>query len=272
MKDRLRDVIDYKLNKADNENRIREFIQEYLLHVLYKGKIFQNLVFTGGTALRFLYNIRRYSEDIDFSLSFKARDYDFLKILSLVKREFELAGYNLEIKYSMESNVHSAFLKFIGLLHEFQLSPIKDKKIAIKLEIDTNPPKGGREEVDVYNRGFMFYVLHFDLASLFAGKLHALLCRRFTKGRDWYDLLWYLTKSKNIEPNFIMLNNAIEQTCKEDIGLISQDNWKKKLEKEIRVLNIEKVRNDVFIFLEDKSEINLLNKENLLNILNKKDY
>jgi len=272
MKNQLKDIIDIKLSRDENINRIREFIQKYLLYVLYRGKVFQNLVFTGGTALRFLYNTRRYSEDLDFSLSLKSQNYDFLKLLSLLKRELDLAGYDLEIKHSIESNVHSAFLKFTGLLYEYQLSPLKGEKFSIKLEVDINPPLGGKEEVDSYNSGFMFSILHFDLASLFAGKLHALLCRRFTKGRDWYDLLWYLTKFKDIEPNFTMLNNAIEQGCREDIGFINQDNWKEKLKKEVKKLEIEKVKNDVYIFLEDKSEIDLLNKENLLKLLSKKYY
>lgn len=84
----------------------------------------------------------------------------------------------------MSKNVHNAFLKFPKLLFEYGLSPHKDEKISIKIEIDTNPRGGGREEVTLYNSIFMFYVLHFDLASLFAGKLHALLCREYTKGRD----------------------------------------------------------------------------------------
>jgi len=272
MKARLKEVIDEKLSRADNENRIREFIQEYLLYILYRGKVFQNLVFTGGTALRFLYNIRRYSEDIDFSLSFKARNYDFLKLLALLKREFELAGYDLEIKHSIEGNMHNAFLKFTGLLYEYRLSPLKDEKLSIKIEVDTNPPQGGKEEVDVYNAAFMFYIMHFDLQSLFAGKLHALLCRQFTKGRDWYDLLWYLTKFQDIEPNLTMLNNAVKQTCKRDIGSINRNNWKEKLSEEIDNLDIKQVKKDVYIFLEDKSEIDLLNKENLLKSLHKKNH
>ena len=266
MKDYIKEIINTKLNRQENENRIREYIQKYFLYIIYKQKIYQNLIFTGETALRFIHKIKRFSEDLDFSLSSRGQDYDFLKVLNTLKREFALAGYRLEIGYNIDKNVHEAFLKFPGLLFENGLSPYKDEKISIKIEIDTNPPQGGREEVTLYNSTFMFYLLHYDLSSMFAGKLHALLCRKYTKGRDWYDLLWYFTKFENLSPNFVMLNNAIKQTCKKNLKFV-KDNWKINLKHEIENLDIKKVKNDVFRFLENSSDIELLTKENLYNIL-----
>ena len=268
MREQIREVIKSKLSKEDNLNRIREYIQSYFLYVVYKKKFYQNLIFTGGTALRFIYKIQRFSEDLDFSLSDKARKYDFANLLKNVKKEFELAGYKLEIKYNMDKIVHSAFLKFPQMLYEFGLSGLKDEKISIKLEIDTNPPKGGIETSTLYSSTFMFYMVHYDLPSLFAGKLHALLTRKYTKGRDWYDFLWYVSKFKGLEPNFVMLNNALTQTQKGHI-LITKENWKGELEKVIEKLDLEKVKKDVAKFLENHNDINLLNKENLLNIISK---
>ena len=266
MKDYIKDIIDNKKPLQDNTNYIREYIQKFLLYILYKKKFYQNLIFVGGTALRFLYQIKRFSENLDFSLSYNATKYDFENILNTIKKELIAANYGVEIKYKIDKNLHSAFLKFPGLLFEYGFSPHKEEKISIKMEIDTKPPQDGKEELDLYNSTFMFYIHHYDLQSLFAGKFHALLCREYTKGRDWYDLMWYMTKFKNLEPNFIMLNNAIRQTNKKSF-MVNKENWKNKLKEHIFYFDIKKVRNDVKRFLEDPEEINLLTKENLYKLL-----
>ena len=268
MKDYIREIIDKNLSQNDNENRLREYIQKYILFVIYRKKIYQNVIFTGGTALRFLYKLRRYSENLDFSISEKARNYDFLNILKVIKKELVLSGYKVDIKYSIDKTVHSAFFRFPELLYEYGLNPHKNAKISIKLEIDTNPPSGSKQELSLYNSTFLFYILHYDLPSLFSGKLHALLCREYTKGRDWYDLLWYLTNIKDLEPNHLMLKRAIKQTCKRRIE-IEKGNWKQILKQEIDQLDIEKVKKDVKPFLENHNEIEFLNKESLYQILEK---
>ena len=266
MKDYIKEIIRKDLSSNDNKNLIRECLQKYLLYVLYKKKIYKNLVFCGGTALRFLYKIRRFSEDLDFSLSYKAKGHNFENILKLIKEEFKLAGYRIEIKYSIKKGIHNAFLKFLGLLFEYGLSSQENEKLSIKIEIDTNPPRGGKEELTLYNSTFMFYLLHYDLASLFAGKLHSLFSRKYTKGRDWYDLLWYLTKFKDLQPNFVMLNNALCQTSKYFVQ-ITEENWKKRLKELINDLDISRVRDDILPFLEAPEELELLTKENLYKLL-----
>jgi len=266
MKDYINEIIDRNLNRADNQNRICEYIQKYFLYILYKKKIYKNLIFAGGTALRFIYNIKRFSEDLDFSLSSNAKNYDFLELLEMAKREFRLSGYNLDIKYSTEKNVNSAFFKFPGLLFEYGLSLHKEEKISIKVEIDTNPPEGGEVKVNLYNSTFMFYLLHYNLPSLFAGKLHALLCRKYTKGRDWYDLVWYLTNFKDLKPNFVMLKNAIKQVCNNEINIEDKD-WKNVLKGKVKEIDMEKVKKDVYRFLDDHLDIKLLTKKNLFKLL-----
>jgi len=266
MRDYIKTVIEPNLTQNQNLNRIREYLQTYFLNIIYKNKFYQNLVFTGGTALRFIYKIRRFSEDLDFSLSTKARNYNFTDMMKNILQEFKLAGYELEIKYDESRAVHSALLKFSGILFETGLSPLKGQKIAIKAEVDSNPPLGGVETSSVYNSNFMFYMLHYDLASLFAGKVHALLCREYAKGRDWYDLLWYLTKFKDLEPNFIMLNNAFAQTSRKPVKLTS-DNWKAEIKKTAETLDWRKVRNDANRFLEDNSELDLLELKTFVNLL-----
>lgn len=266
MRDYIKSVINKNLSPEDNLNRLREYVQAYFLYVIYRKKYYQNMVFTGGTALRFIQGIRRFSEDLDFSLSAHAREFDFLKMMKDIEQEFRLAGYRVEVKHKTKGAVCNALLKFSQILFETGLSPLKDEKFSIKIEIDTNPPQGGVETNTLYNSTFMFYMLHFDLASLFAGKVHALLCREYTKGRDWYDLMWYLTKFKAIEPNYIMLNNAMAQTHKNS-HQITQENWKAKIKEVVETLDWEKVRTDVGRFLEDQGELKLLELSTFVNLL-----
>ena len=266
MRDYIKSIVDKKLSVDDNLNLIREYIQAYFLYVIYRKKYYQDIVFTGGTALRFVYRIRRFSEDIDFSLSVRVKQIDFNVMMSDIAREFKQAGYAVEIKAKTRLTVNSAFLKFSGIMFETGLSPLKDEKFLIKVEIDSHPPAGGIEAHTMVSTPFMFYLLHYDLKSLFAGKVHALLCREYTKGRDWYDLMWYLSKFKDIEPNYIMLNNAMAQTSKNPT-LINQGNWKMEIKRVLRTLDWVKVRNDVKRFLEDPAELELLTPETLINLI-----
>jgi predicted nucleotidyltransferase component of viral defense system len=224
------------------------------------------MVFTGGTALRFVYRIKRFSEGIDFSLSARGKQIDFNEMMRDIAREFKQAGYALEIKTKTGSTVKSALLKFSGILFETGLSPLKDEKFSIKVEIDSRPPEGGIEAHTMVNAPFMFYIQHYNLESLFSGKVHALLCRKYTKGRDWYDLMWYLSKFKDIEPNYTMLNNAMAQTFKEP-PQFTRENWKAEIKKTVATLDWEKVRGDVGRFLEYQSELNLLVPETFINLL-----
>ena len=266
MRDYIKSIVDKKLSVDDNLNLIREYIQAYFLYVIYRKKYYQDIVFTGGTALRFVYRIKRFSEDIDFSLSARVTQIDFNLMMSDIAREFKQAGYAVEIKAKTRLTVNSAFLKFSGIMFETGLSPLKDEKFLIKVEIDSHPPAGGIEAHTMVSTPFMFYLLHYDLKSLFAGKVHALLCREYTKGRDWYDLMWYLNKFKDIEPNYIMLNNAMAQTSKNPT-LINQGNWKGEIKRVLRTLDWVKVRNDVKRFLEDPAELELLTPETLINLI-----
>lgn len=266
MRDYIKSIINKKATADDNLNHIREYIQAYFLYVIYRKKYYQDLVFTGGTALRFVYQIKRFSEDIDFSLSSRVNRIDFSAMMRDVAREFKQAGYALEIKTKTHLAVNSAMLKFSGILLETGLSPLKDEKFLIKVEIDSRPPAGGVETHTMVNTPFMFYLAHYDLKSLFAGKVHALLCREYTKGRDWYDLMWYLSRFKGIEPNYTMLNNAMAQTFKRPKEFM-QENWKAEIEKVVKTLDWEKVKNDVRRFLEDQNEIELLTPGTFISLL-----
>lgn len=266
MKDYIKEIINPSRTLLENKNLLREYLQKYLLFLVYKNNFYQDVAFTGGTALRFLFGLKRFSEDLDFSLSTKAKRYDFLNLLNSLKKELSLAGYEVEFSYNTEKNVHSAFVKFLNLLYEFGLSKIKEEKFSLKIEIDTLPPKGARELISFYNSIFMFEIKHFDLPSLFSGKLHAILCRKFVRGRDYYDLMWYLTKFKDLQPNIEMLKNAIKQICFKKITIDDFD-WKDLLINRINEIDFEDIKKDIVNLIEVPEEINLINKQNFLKLL-----
>ncbi|MBN2210689.1 MAG: nucleotidyl transferase AbiEii/AbiGii toxin family protein, partial [Sedimentisphaerales bacterium] len=227
---------------------------------------FVNWAFVGGTALRFLYGMPRYSEDLAFSLVEKGREDNFTELMNRSKNIFEAEDYNLTVKAKAEKTVKSAFIKFEGLLYEMELSPHRDETISIKVEIDTNPPAGAGFETKVVRRHCLLNLLHYDKSSLLAGKLHALLSRRYVKGRDVYDLMWYLSDRSWPEPNLVLLNNALKQT--DWIGKeITSDNWRKETVKRITEYDWDKVITDVRPFVERNQDLRILTKKNLLKLL-----
>lgn len=234
-------------------NVTREFLQILSLKIMNEKKLFDQIAFLGGTSLRIIYDIKRFSEDLDFSLV-KKEGYDFNKIHQKLLKSFQLYGLPFEAKPSAERNVHSMMMKFTGLLKELGISPLPAQKFSIKLEIDANPPEGWKLTNTIVSKIFMFNVIHYDLPSLYAGKLHACFYRTFTKGRDFYDFVWYL--GKKIKPNFTLLNNAIKQTQGKDAG-ITEENFKKFLLDNIQRIDFEYVKKDVERFLEDKTELKL---------------
>ena len=221
------------------------------------------MAFVGGTALRFLYGLRRFSEDLDFSLILK-KGYDFEQMLLHVLSDLKHYGLKVEAGSKKDRIVHSAMLRFKKLLPALGLSSIAEQKLSIGLEVDTNPPKGWRKELSPITKSYIFAVNHFDLPSLYATKLHACFFREYTKGRDFYDLVWYL--GKKVMPNYRLLNNAIKQTEKEDLKL-NQTNFKNFLIDKLSKINYREIREDVGRFLEDKNELKMLNKNTILQLV-----
>ncbi len=243
----------------DNEklNRIREFLQLACLKFIYDKGIFNKIAFTGGTALRLIFGMRRFSEDLDFSL-FDKKGYSFSELNSEILRGFSLNGIKVESAQKEEKTVHSALFKFSGVLKATGLSPLDGQKLSIKLEIDTNPPKGGNLTETLVNKVYVLNLVHFDLPSLFATKLHACFYRKYLKGRDYYDLIWYL--SRKVKPNLLLLNNAIAQTQGENPRL-DEAGFKKFLLEHVKKVDLSLAKKDVERFLEDKAELALFDSK-----------
>ena len=173
-------------------NRLREYLQCLVLRSLHDCEAFRSMAFVGGTALRFLHGLPRFSEDLEFSLispeSYTGRDW-----MTSIKRDLSLAGFDLDVTWNEQNVVQVGWVRVAGLLREAGYSSMATEKLSIKIEIDTRPPAGARSEKRLVTRHVTFLLQYYDLPSLMAGKLHAVLTRKHTKGRDWYDLAWYLS-------------------------------------------------------------------------------
>lgn len=265
MKDYCLELAASKKEFNEKFNAVREYLQAYILRLCHDQGLFQFMAFIGGTCLRFLHQLPRFSEDLDFSLAQK-NPFTFKEILQKIQRELILAGYQISISYHDAKTVQSAMIKFERLLYEAKLSPLPNQKISVKLEIDTNPPPGAQYATQIVNKFFPIAFLSYDIPSLFAGKLHALLSRNYIKGRDFYDAGWYLSRWKGLNPNMIFLQNALKQTgWKKDMP--TEENWRAFLHQVIEKVNWRKVTEDTKSFLEHPSDMNIFTQENLIKLI-----
>jgi predicted nucleotidyltransferase component of viral defense system len=200
---------------VEEQQAIREITQEVVLAALGRGDFFKHALFQGGTCLRIFYGLNRFSEDMDFILREATADFQLKDHIKHLTDELAAYGYNIEItdRGKADATVKKAFLKddslgkVIDLRHANQTGPMT--KIRIKFEVDTNPPSGSGHELKYLDFPFVSSVAVQDRPSLFAGKIHALLCREYIKGRDWYDFIWYTGNRTGI--NYDFLTSAINQ-------------------------------------------------------------
>jgi hypothetical protein len=184
------------------------------------------------------------------------------RIQGALRRE----GYAVSAKVGGRGAVRSAFMDFPGLLAELALSPRREEKLSVKLEVDTRPPAGAGLTVTLVRRHVTLRLQHHDKPTLLAGKLHALLSRPYAKGRDVYDLLWYLADPAWPEPNLVMLNNALAQTGWRGKDLEAAT-WRAAVAERLDSLDWNSVRRDVHPFLERAEEADLLTHANLQRVL-----
>jgi len=268
----MRDVIlgEVAANRSrdENINRMRELLQIVLLKILNASPAGSAVAFTGGTALRLLHDMPRFSEDLDFSL-IESEKYNFKQLVSFVNKSLTRLSLLAELKEKSKSTVDHLYIRFSGLLYDAGLSPHHDEKLMIRFELDTNPPVGWRTEISLLSDIFTFPILHFDLASSFATKLHACLFRRYAKGRDYYDLMWYL--GKKMRPNLLVLQNAIAQTEKKKI-VLNNDLLKQTLLAKLSKLDSTQLQNDVAPFLLHPHEIELLDVDLMKQVVSSYDF
>ena len=215
------EIIQERLNSyscvstLEEEMALREITQEIILAGLGRTAFFAQAGFQGGTCLRIFHSLNRFSEHMDFALASPDLAFRLASHLDQVRQELLVYGYEIEIDDRSEvgETVRQAFVKdgSLGKLLSLDYRPRggRARKLRIKLEVDTNPPSGASYEMPVLDYPFPAAVRIFDLPSLFAGKLHALLCRNYDKGRDWYDFIWYTARRTPI--NHELLSAALDQ-------------------------------------------------------------
>ena len=268
-------------NNEERENAAKEIIQEIALAGLSRGGFFEKAAFYGGTCLRIFYGLNRFSEDLDFALLKKDPDFRLSDYFPSLEREF--ASYGIEIraeekKKDFDSDVRSAFLKGNTLALMMTFFPksedarkiISNQKMKIKFEVDTDNPKGGRTETKFRLLPAPYQVRVFSESTLFAGKIHAIICRNYknhVKGRDYYDYLFYIGKGSafNLEylENKLKSTEAIAQNEKLTLGKV-----KEMLKARFETVDYESAKEDVSNFIHDKSGLSLWKKELFLATLN----
>lgn len=266
MKEYIRQLLEKVADNNLGRCKIREYLQARILQVLQEKAAFATWAFLGGTALRFLYALPRFSEDLDFSLVKSGLNDRFIDCVKAIKAVFAAEGYQVSIRVNIEKNVKSAFIKFTGLLFELGYSPHRAEVISIKIELDTAPPEGANVVSTIVRKYVILNIQHYAQSSLFARKLHALLMRKYLKGRDVYDLFWYLSDRNWPAPDILLLNNALKQTGWSG-SIITPENWKNILVDQVKSYNWNRVIEDVKPFLEHPEECALLTQENLIQLL-----
>jgi hypothetical protein len=251
-------------------NLVREFLQAQVLAALQRAGAMVPLAFQGGTALRFLYSIRRYSEDLEFALERTEAGYDLRAYLDAIRADLRRDGYDVDLaRVTDQRAVHSAFVRFPGLLHGLGLSGHREEALSVKLEVDARPPSGAALETTVVRRHELLRIQHHDRGSLLAGKLHAILHRPYPKGRDFYDLVWYLSDPFWPPPNLVLLNNALAQTGWTEPPL-SKATWMAAVRARLRSVRWDVLAADVRPLLESAGDRALLTRETITSLLDQR--
>ena len=257
-------------------NALKEIYQEITLLGLYRGGFFQKAVFYGGTALRIIHGLDRFSEDLDFSLLQKDTSFDIENYFSYVIDEFEALGIKVGLSKKSKTNssaIESAFLKNDTSIHTLNLevedlSNILDgvhsgKKLKIKFEVDTNPPLKFQTSPHTLLLPTTFNIIAMTLENLFAGKMHALLFRNWktrVKGRDWYDFEWYVKRGTAINLEHLK-ERMVDSGNFDGDAELTQDVLKDLLIGKIQALDIEKAKDDVKVFIKDQSVLDFWSKD-----------
>ena len=267
-------------NSNSSYDALREILQEIVLLGLYDAGFFKHAAFYGGTALRILHNLPRFSEDLDFSLLKSNPEFNLVPYEEAIVSTLKAFGFDVTIEIKEKNNssaIASAFVKGNTIEHLLNINAPKDitnkihrdQAVKIKLEVDTNPPLEFETANVIRLTPRPFSINAFSLPSLYAGKMHAILCRAWStrpKGRDWYDLVWYI--ANDVELDSLHLKARLSQSCKyleeNNIQIPSELNKqtiKELLLQRIETLDVEKAKNDVQPFIKDIREIELWSKE-----------
>jgi predicted nucleotidyltransferase component of viral defense system len=262
-------IAEYKPKNEDEIlDALREIMQEITLAALSRTDFFEKAAFYGGTALRIFYGLDRFSEDLDFSLMKADEGFTLEPYFSAILTEFDALGIKVRInekEKAKRSSIESAFLKTETIWKELVLEDIvkqtgvtSNKLIKIKIEVDRIPPLGFKTEEKLLIRPFSFYVRCFTRPCLFAGKLHALLYRQWNnrvKGRDWYDLEWYIKKGIPLDAAHFLLR--AQDTTDWNAEIITNEQILELINHKIESVSFTNIKEDVIRFIKDEKVLSI---------------
>jgi len=270
-------------HKEDASAALREIMQEVALAGLQRTGFFEKAAFYGGTALRIFYGLDRFSEDLDFSLLEKDPHFSLEPYFQGMITEFEAIGMRVSIKEKKKitrSNIESAFLKPETVWKELVLEDMVKQTgvsavpgIKIKIEVDREPPPGFETEEKLLLRPFSFYVKCFTQPDLFAGKMHALLFRNWksrVKGRDWYDLEWYVKKGVPLSLQHFLLRAKDTGNWKGDT--ITGEQVLQLLKEKIGSVSFDSIREDIVRFIPDDSVLAIWSPQYFMELVSKMKF
>ncbi|MCC1485659.1 nucleotidyl transferase AbiEii/AbiGii toxin family protein [Winogradskyella immobilis] len=270
-------------NEEQILSALREIMQEITLAALSRTDFFEKAAFYGGTALRIFYGLNRYSEDLDFSLLKPDSNFSIEPYFKVILDEFKSLGLTVSIKEKKKTKqtaIDSAFLKTETIWQEIVLEDIiketgvrSNKTLKIKIEVDRQPPLNFQTEEKLLLRPFSFYVKCFAKPSLFAGKMHALLFRRWknrVKGRDWYDLEWYIKKGIPLDVYHFLAR--AKDTDDWQGNSITNEQIIELLDAKIKSVSFKSIKEDVFRFIEDEEVLSIWRPEYFKDLINKMKF
>lgn len=259
----------------EEEHALKEILQEVALYGLANANFFDEAIFHGGSALRILYGLPRFSEDLDFLLKSPNPNFKWEPYMDAIIATCKQYGVHPEVtdKSRVNNTVKKMFLKddSIGKIINLSFVHHPGRKLTIKFEIDTNPPFGSNLDIKFLEFPLDYSIVAQDLSSSFAGKCHALLCREYIKGRDWYDFTWYV--ARKIVPNFVFLAHALDQQgpWANQKNTITLAWFVDSMQKKIKSIDWDKAASDVAPFLnaKDKKALSLWGVDFFMDKLNK---
>lgn len=269
-------------NQRDYLNALKEIIQEISLLGLWRAKFYEKAAFYGGSALRILYGLDRFSEDLDFTLLKVDDEFELDTYNQFIEKELSSFGFEVKVEKrvkNIESTIESAFIKanskvqlltieapndIIDTLHSMHL-------IKIKMEVDVNPPGKFTTEAKTLLRPIPFSVNSLTLPDLFAGKIHALLCRPWqkrVKGRDWYDFVWYISNSRVV--NLVHLQERLVQGgAWDDKNKLTQERLNDLLLAKIDATDFSNAKVDASPFIKDQQALEMWSPAFFIELLGK---
>ena len=284
----MHDAIRSMLNRYDCQtqddyvNALREILQELALLGLWRAKFFERAAFYGGTALRVLYGLDRYSEDLDFSLLKPDASFTLGSFGEALLREIRSFGFEVDFQSAEKATptrIESAFVKantyrqllVIDTGDELLRGLHPGKLLKVKLEVDTDPPGGFETESRYLLQPIPFGLRVYRLPDLFAGKLHAVLCRKWKsriKGRDWYDLVWYAARHPRV--NLGHLETRMRQSGDySDEEPLTRTRLLEVLRQRVQHLDVAEIREEVAPFVQDRRSLEVWSQDFFLHVIDK---